>query len=84
MMNGEKTFIPAVHTVLGPDGWTNECDVWPRARDPHSTREEAEAAGREWAEQEQTEHIVHGPDGAIERRTSYRNLAGTAPAENRQ
>ena len=83
-MNGEKTFIPAVHTVLGPDGWTNECDVWPRARDPHSTREEAEAAGREWAEQEQTEHVVHGPDGAIERRTSYRDLADTAPPENRQ
>ena len=82
-MGGEKTFLPAIHTVFGPDGWTNECDAWPRARDPHSTRDEAEAAGRDWARQEQTDHIVHDADGAIERRTSYRNLAESAPATGR-
>ena len=82
-MGGEKTFLPAVHTVFGPDGWTNECDAWPRARDPHSTRDEAEAAGRDWARQEQTDHIVHDADGAIERRTSYRILAESAPATDR-
>ena len=81
-MDAEKTFVPAVHTVRGPGGWTNECEVWPRARDPHSTREEAEAAGREWAQQERTDHIVHGPDGTVERRISYRDLADSAPGES--
>ena len=74
-MRDAKTFVPAVHTVRGPDGWTNECEVWPRARDPHSTREEAEAAGRERAKQEQTDHVVHDADGMVERRTSCRTVA---------
>ena len=47
-----KTFVPAIHTVRRADGWANVCDVWPRARDPHSTKAEAEAAGRERAKQE--------------------------------
>jgi hypothetical protein len=33
------------------------------SRVPHSTKTEAEAAGRERAKQENTEHIVHDADG---------------------
>jgi hypothetical protein len=69
-----RVLVSAIHTVCRPDGWANVCDVWPRARDPHSTKAEAEAAGRERAQQDQTEHILHAEDGTIERRTSYRDL----------
>jgi hypothetical protein len=67
-----------IHTVRRADGWANVCDVWPRARDPHSTKAEAEAAGRERAKQEHAEHVVHDADGTVEQRTSYTN--GTDPA----
>jgi hypothetical protein len=69
-----KTLVSAIHTVCRADGWANVCDVWPRARDPHSTKAEAEAAGRQRAKQENTDHIVHDADGTIEQRSSYRNL----------
>ena len=60
-----------IHTVRRPDGWANECDAWPRARDPHSTRDEAAAAGRARARRAATDHIVHRADGTVEEQTSY-------------
>ena len=74
----------AIHTVRRADGWANVCDVWPRARDPHSTKAEAEAAGRERAQQDQTQHIVHGADGTIEQRTSYRNRTDSSSRDSDQ
>ena len=71
-------FQPAIHTVCRADGWVNVCDGWPRARDPHSTKPEAEAAGRERAKQHKTEHIVHDADGTIEQRTSDTNLTDSS------
>jgi Uncharacterized protein conserved in bacteria (DUF2188) len=68
-----KTLVSAIHTVCRADGWANVCELWPRARDPHSTKTEAEASGRERAKQQHAEHIVHDADGTIEQRTSYRN-----------
>jgi hypothetical protein len=73
-----RTLLSAIHTVRRAEGWANECDVWPRARDPHSTKTEAEAAGRERAKEENTVHIVHHADGTIEQRTSYRDLADSS------
>ena len=73
--------VMAIHTVRCADGWANECDVWPRARDPRSTKAEAEAAGRERAKEENTVHIVHGADGTIEQRISYRDLADSSSRE---
>jgi len=73
--------VSAIHTVRRSDGWANECDVWPRACDPHSTKAEAEAAGRERAKQDNTDHVVHDADGAIERRTSYRDLTDSSSEE---
>ena len=79
-----SVFQSAIHTVCRADGWVNVCDGWPRARDPHSTKIEAEAAGRERAKQHKTEHIVHDADGTIEQRTSYRNLADSSTGERDQ
>ena len=69
-----SVFHSAIHTVRRADGWANVCDGWPRARDPHSTKGEAEAAGRERAKEHKTEHIVHDADRTVEQRTSYMNL----------
>jgi head-tail adaptor len=74
----------AIHTVRRADGWANFCDVWPRARDPHSTKAEAEAAGHERAQQDQTQHIVHRADGTIEQRTGYRNRTDSSPRDSDQ
>ena len=79
-----RVFVSAIHTVCRADGWANVCDVWPRARDPQSTKAEAEAAGRERAKQEHAEHIVHDADGTIEQRTSYVNFTNSASGERDQ
>ena len=76
--------MSAIHTVRRADGWANVCDVWPRARDPHSTKAEAEAAGRERAKQEHTDHIVHDADGTVEKRTNYVNFTNSASGERDQ
>ena len=76
MKRRTRTLVPPIHTVRRADGWANECDVWPRARDPHSTRDEAEAAGRERAKQDHADHIVHDAEGTIVRRSSYEDLTG--------
>ncbi len=67
-------FQPAIHTVCCDDRWANVCDGWPRARDPHSTKPDAQAAGRERVKEENTEHIVHDADGTIEKHTDFRNV----------
>ena len=53
------------------------------AASPRSALDEAEAqaAGRERAKQEKTEHIVHDADGTIEQRTSYRNRTDSSTGE---
>jgi hypothetical protein len=79
-----KAFLSTIHAVCRADGWVHVCDVWPRARDPHSTQAAAEAAGRERAKQENTEHIVHDADGTIEQRISYRNPADSSTGERDQ
>lgn len=40
---------------------------------PHSTREEAVAAGRQAADEREVEHIVHNMDGRIGKRDSHGN-----------
>ena len=79
-----SAFQPPIHTVCRDDGWTNVCDGWPRARDPHSTKPEAEAAGRERAKEEKTDHIVHDAEGTIEKHTSFRNLPDSSTGEGDQ
>jgi hypothetical protein len=79
-----RPLVSAIHTVCRADGWANVCDVWPRARDPHATKAEAEAAGRERAKEEHADHIVHGDDETIEQRTSYSNFTDSSTCERDQ
>lgn len=37
----------------------------------HSTKDEAVAAGRARAQQDETEHVIHNQDGTISERSSY-------------
>jgi hypothetical protein len=64
---------PPVHTVPSDDGWKNVHEGSSRALDKHSTKAEAQAAGRERAKSEKTEHIIHNKDGQIGSRNSYGN-----------
>lgn len=64
---------PPVHTVPSGDGWRNVHEGSDRALDTHDTKAAAEAAGRERAKAERTEHIIHNKDGQIGSRNSYGN-----------
>ena len=77
-----SAFQSAIHTVCHADGRGNSRPV--QARDPHSTKAEAQAAGRERAKQEQTDHIVHDADGTVEQRISYRNRTDSSTGERDQ
>ena len=79
-----SVFQSAIHTVCRDGGWANVCDGWPRARDPHSTKREAQAAGRERAVLEETDHVVHDVDGMVEQRISFRNRTGSSTGEGDQ
>jgi hypothetical protein len=59
-----------VHTVHRDGAWLNEIEggqVLPR----HRTKDEAVAAGRDRAQRDRTEHVVHNMDGTIGYRNSY-------------
>lgn len=62
-----------IHTVRRSDGWTNECESWPRARDPRSSRDEAVSAGRARAREAGTDHVLHSSDGDVVERVSFRD-----------
>ncbi|HEY2778586.1 MAG TPA: DUF2188 domain-containing protein [Gaiellaceae bacterium] len=65
-----------VHTVYKNDKWTNEIEDGAAFGGPHSTKEDAVAAGRERAKADETEHVVHNQDGTVSERNSY----GSDPA----
>ena len=60
-----------VHTVPADDGWTNK--VGGAQRGEYDTQEEAAEAGRNLAQQNQSEHHLHGRNGQIRERRSYGN-----------
>ena len=66
-----------IHTV--PDsagGWTNKREGATRGDETYDTKAAAQAAGREAAIRDKTEHLVHNLDGEIAIRNSY----GTDPS----
>ncbi len=69
----EMTKKPEVHTVPHGDGWANRRAGSDRVNKVYSTKAEAQAAGRETACREQTEHLIHRRDGTIGERNSYGN-----------
>lgn len=64
---------PPVHTVKHDDGWANRREGADRVSKTFGTKAEAQAAGRETARREKTEHVVHKRDGMIGERNSYGN-----------
>ena len=60
-----------VHTVPDDDRWTNK--VGGRKQGQYDTQEEAAKAGRQTAEQNQSEHHLHGRNGQVRERRSYGN-----------
>lgn len=62
-----------VHTVPHGDGWANRREGSDRVSKTFDTKAEAQAAGRDTARNENTEHMVHRKDGTIGERNSYGN-----------
>lgn len=62
---------PAIHTVPVDGGWANEVEGVKRRGPTFATKKEADAAGRERARRDKTEHISHRRDGTIGDRRSY-------------
>ena len=62
-----------VHTVKQGDGWANKKAGSNRASSTHDTQAEAIARGRELAQGEGSEHLIHGRNGQVRARNSYGN-----------
>jgi hypothetical protein len=62
---------PAIHTVPHGGGWANRREGGARVSKVFPTKAAAQAAGRETARRERTEHIIHKKDGEIGSRNSY-------------
>lgn len=60
-----------VHTVPTADGWANKREGGSRASNTHTTKAEAQAAGRAAAQKDGVEHLVHRKDGTIGERNTY-------------
>jgi len=66
-MAGKKN----VHTVPTDGGWANRREGAKRASSTHTTKAEAQAAGRAAAKKDHVEHLIHRQDGTIGERNSY-------------
>ena len=64
---------PPVHTVPHGDGWANKREGAARVSKSFDTKAAAQAAGRETARRDKTEHLIHNRDGEIASRNSYGN-----------
>ncbi len=64
---------PPVHTVPHGDGWANRREGAARVSKTFGTKAEAQAAGRDIARRDKTEHLIHKKDGTIGGRNSYGN-----------
>lgn len=63
----------AIHGVPTANGWANQREGSQRAVSTHSTKAEAQAAGRTAVEKDGIEHVIHNKDGQIGSRNSYGN-----------
>lgn len=62
-----------IHTVPTEDGWANRRAGGARASSLHTTKAEAQAAGKAVAKSDGVEHLIHKKDGTIGERNSYGN-----------
>lgn len=61
------------HVVPYGDGWAVRKAGSDRVTSQHSTKSAAESAGRQIAQNQKTELIVHKKDGTIQKRSSFGN-----------
>ncbi len=61
-----------VHVTPGDDGWRVKAEGASRARSIHDTQAAAWDAAREVAKQNKSEAFLHGRDGRIRERNTYR------------
>lgn len=61
------------HVVKRPDGWAVRGENNSRDTSHHRTQEEARQAAREIAKNQQSEVVVHRPNGQIRDKDSYGN-----------
>jgi hypothetical protein len=73
----------SVHTTPNPTGkgWVNQ--VGGDVVSKHLNQENAAERGREIAQKKQTEHAIHGRDGAIREKNSYGNDPSPPRDKNR-
>lgn len=62
-----------IETYHEGDQWKNRPQGNSRASSTHSTKAEAQAAGRQMAKDRKVEHVVKKMDGTIGERNSYGN-----------
>lgn len=60
-----------VHTVFKNGQWVNEVEGGEELGSGYATKEDAIAAGRDRADRDKTEHLIHNQDGTISQRNSY-------------
>jgi hypothetical protein len=71
---------PAIHTLpADAGGWINRREGSSRALGRYDRKVDAQAAGREAARRDHTEHVVHNSDGRIATRNSYGNDPRSRP-----
>ena len=61
------------HVVKRPDGWAVRGENNTRDTSHHRTQEEARQAAREIAKNQQSEVVIHRPNGQIRDKDSYGN-----------
>lgn len=68
------------HVVPHKDGWANKKGGSDRASSVHDSKRDAEQVAREQSRREGSELVIHGKDGAIQRKDSHghdpRNIKG--------
>ena len=63
-----------IHVLPHPEGgWMRKKECASRAGSRHTTKKEADAAGRAQAKREKVELVTHGKDGKIQDSDSYGN-----------
>ena len=60
---------PPFHTVPASTSWRSEREGSSRALSTHATK--AQAAGKERARKDKTEHLIHNKGGSIAQRNGY-------------
>lgn len=63
--------MPNQHIVPHPDGWAVKPEGGERASSVHPTQADAIDRGREVAQNQGTELLIHGRDGRIRERDSH-------------